>query len=85
MVKEAKSFRKQAAKAECLARSASDPEISQNFLNMESLSQSGGRVEDQEKVRQKAALIKSACFQMATGPNSASSTRDRALLFAPQD
>ncbi|MEH2515298.1 hypothetical protein V1279_000871 [Bradyrhizobium sp. AZCC 1610] len=34
MVKETKFFRKQAAKAERLARSASDPEISQNFLNM---------------------------------------------------
>ena len=34
MVKETKFFRKQAAKAERMARSASDPEISQGFLNM---------------------------------------------------
>lgn len=34
MVKEAKFFRKQAAKAERIARSASDTEISQNFLSM---------------------------------------------------
>ena len=34
MVKEAKFFRKQAAKAERMARSASDAEISQSFLNM---------------------------------------------------
>jgi hypothetical protein len=34
MVKEAKFFRKQAAKAEQMARATSDPEISQSFLNM---------------------------------------------------
>ena len=34
MVKEAKFFQKQAAKAERMARSTSDPEISQSFLNM---------------------------------------------------
>jgi hypothetical protein len=34
MVKETKFFRKQAAKAERLARAASDTEISQSFLNM---------------------------------------------------
>ena len=34
MVKEGKFFRKQAAKAERLARSVSDPEISQSFLNL---------------------------------------------------
>jgi hypothetical protein len=34
MVKEAKFFRKQAAKAERMARSTSDTEISQSFLNM---------------------------------------------------
>ncbi len=34
MVKEIKFFRKQAAKAERMARSASDAEISQSFLNM---------------------------------------------------
>jgi len=34
MVKETKFFRKQAAKAERMARSASDAEISQSFLNM---------------------------------------------------
>jgi hypothetical protein len=34
MVKESKFFRKQAAKAERMARSVSDAEISQRFLNM---------------------------------------------------
>ena len=34
MVKEAKFFRKQAVKAERMARSTSDTEISQSFLNM---------------------------------------------------
>jgi len=34
MVKESKSFRKQAAKAERMARSVSDTEISQRFLKM---------------------------------------------------
>jgi hypothetical protein len=34
VVKETKFFRKQAAKAERMARSASDAEISQRFLNM---------------------------------------------------
>ena len=34
MVKEANFFRKQAAKAERMARSTSDTEISQGFLNM---------------------------------------------------
>jgi len=34
MVKETKFFRKQADKAERMARSASDAEISQSFLNM---------------------------------------------------
>jgi hypothetical protein len=34
MVKETKFFRKQASKAERMARSVSDPEISQRFLNM---------------------------------------------------
>ena len=34
MVKETKFFRKQADKAERMARSASDVEIAQNFLNM---------------------------------------------------
>jgi hypothetical protein len=34
MVKETKFFRKQAAKAESMARSVSDAEISERFLNM---------------------------------------------------
>jgi hypothetical protein len=34
MVKEAKFFRRQAAKAERMARSASDAEISERFLSM---------------------------------------------------
>ena len=34
MVKEPKFFRKQAAKAERMARAVSDTEISQSFLNM---------------------------------------------------
>ena len=34
MVKETKFFRKQAAKAERMARAVSDPEISERFLNM---------------------------------------------------
>jgi hypothetical protein len=34
MVKETKFFRKQAAKAERMARSASDAEISQSFLDL---------------------------------------------------
>ena len=34
MVKETKFFRKQAAKAERMARTASDAEISERFLNM---------------------------------------------------
>jgi hypothetical protein len=34
MVKETKFFRKQAAKAERMARSVSDTEISERFLNM---------------------------------------------------
>jgi hypothetical protein len=34
MVKETKFFRKQAAKAERMAQTASDVEVSQNFLNM---------------------------------------------------
>jgi hypothetical protein len=34
MVKEAKFFRKQAEKAERMARSATDAEIAQSFLNM---------------------------------------------------
>ena len=36
MVKEAKFFRKQAVKAERMARSVSDAEISERFLNMAS-------------------------------------------------
>jgi hypothetical protein len=34
MVKESKFFRKQAAKAERMARSASDAEMSERFMNM---------------------------------------------------
>jgi hypothetical protein len=34
MVKETKFFRKQAAKAERMAQTASDVEVSHNFLNM---------------------------------------------------
>ena len=34
MVKETKFFRKQAAKAERMSRSVSDPEISESFLNI---------------------------------------------------
>jgi hypothetical protein len=34
MVKEAKFFRKQAAKAERMARTTSDAEISESYLNM---------------------------------------------------
>jgi hypothetical protein len=34
MVKEAKFFRKQAERAERMARSTSDAEVSQNFMNM---------------------------------------------------
>jgi len=34
MVKETKFFRKQAAKAERMARSASDAEVSRSFMNM---------------------------------------------------
>jgi hypothetical protein len=34
MVKETKFFRKQAAKAERMARATSDAELSKNFLNM---------------------------------------------------
>ncbi|MGY3693612.1 hypothetical protein ACVIGA_003692 [Bradyrhizobium sp. USDA 3240] len=34
MVKETKFFRKQAAKAERMARTVADPEISEGFLNM---------------------------------------------------
>jgi hypothetical protein len=34
MVKEAKFFRKQAAKAECMARTVADAEISERYLNM---------------------------------------------------
>jgi hypothetical protein len=45
MVKETKFFRKQAAKAESMARSVSDAEISERFLNGEGLSQSGGCAE----------------------------------------
>ena len=63
MVKETKFFRKQAAKAERMARSASDAEISQSFLNMATAYRSqGGRAEGLEKVRQKAVLTKSSPF-----------------------
>jgi len=45
VVKETKYFRKQAAKAERMARTVSDAEIAERFLNMEGLSQSGGCAE----------------------------------------
>jgi hypothetical protein len=47
MVKETKFFRKQTAKAERMARTATDSEISQSFFEYgEGLSQSGGSVKD---------------------------------------
>jgi hypothetical protein len=41
MVEETKHFRKQADKAERIARSATDVEISQRYLNMAQASRSG--------------------------------------------
>ncbi len=64
MVKEAKFFRKQAAKAERMARTSADAEISDAALNREGYGGRGGRPEGKEKappegqegVRQKATL-----------------------------
>jgi 2-keto-4-pentenoate hydratase len=65
MVKESKFFRKQADKAERMARAISDVEISQSILNMAKAYRSQAdtlktkKLGDQEKVRQKAALTHS--------------------------
>src|SRR5712671_5922734 len=59
MVKQTKFFRKQAAKAERMARSASDAEISESLLNMAKAYRSQADVLKAKKVRQKAALTES--------------------------
>jgi hypothetical protein len=51
MVKESKFFRKQAAKAERMARSALDAEISQSFLNMATAYRSQADVLKAEKLK----------------------------------
>ena len=57
MVKESKFFRKQADKAERMARAVPDAEISQSFMNMAKAYRSQAdtvddhEAEDQEKVR----------------------------------
>jgi hypothetical protein len=49
MVKETKFFRKQADKAECMARSATDVEISQRHLSMAHAYRSQAKVLKAEK------------------------------------
>jgi hypothetical protein len=53
MVKETKFFRKQAAKAERMARSASDAEISQSFSNMATAYRSQADVLKAKKLKAK--------------------------------
>jgi hypothetical protein len=60
MVKETKFFHKQAAKAERMARTASDAEISERFLNMAKAYRSQADVlKAKKKSGKKAALINS--------------------------
>jgi hypothetical protein len=54
MVKETKFFRKQAAKAERMARSTPDAEISQSFLNMAKAYRSQADVLKMAKNKKKA-------------------------------
>jgi hypothetical protein len=57
MVKEAKFFRKQAGKAERMARAPSDLEVSQGFLHGRGVPQPGGGAEGQAKISQETALM----------------------------
>ena len=59
MVKETKFFRKQAAKAERMARSVSDAEISQRFLNMAMAYRSQADVLKAKKLKAKKKSAKS--------------------------
>jgi len=59
MVKESKFFRKQAAKAERMARSVSDTEISQRFLNMAMACRSRGDILKAKKLKTKKSPAKS--------------------------
>jgi hypothetical protein len=59
MVKETKFFRKQAAKAERMARSVSDAEISQRFLNMAMAYRSQADVLKVKKLKAKKKSAKS--------------------------
>ena len=60
MVKEAKFFRKQAVKAERMAQSVSDAEISERFLNMASAYRSQADVlKAKKESRLKAKKLKS--------------------------
>jgi hypothetical protein len=56
MVKEAKFFRKQAAKAERMARSALDVEISERFLNMANAYRSQADVLKAKKKKKKSRV-----------------------------
>jgi hypothetical protein len=54
MVKEAKFFRKQANKAERMARATSDAEVSQSFLNMAKAYRSQADVLKAKKAQKKS-------------------------------
>lgn len=58
MVKETKFFRKQAAKAERMARSVSDTEISERFLNMARAYRSQAAVLKAKKLKAKKPKAK---------------------------
>ena len=58
MVKETKFFRKQAAKAERMARSVSDAEISERFLNMAKAYRSQADVLKAKKLKAKKLKAK---------------------------
>jgi hypothetical protein len=62
MVKESKFFRKQAHKAERVARAVSDAEISQSFLNMAKAYRSQADVLKAKKKSGKKPLTKSGLF-----------------------
>jgi hypothetical protein len=63
MVKETKFFRKQAAKAERMARTVSDPEVSASFLNMAKAYRSQADVlKAKKKARKKGQLRSTSLF-----------------------
>jgi hypothetical protein len=72
MMKETEFFRKQAVKAERMARSASGAGISQSFLNMAKACRSQADVpKAKPKFGKKAALTNSGLFSNGEWPNSA--------------